>query len=140
MNTKLAFAGIAVAAMAVLAGCTGGVGGGGISGKVSRAGGGSAGGATVVACLVDDDCDTYSEAKAGSDGSYTVGKLGDGKGYVVLGLLDTNKDGEADYLGWYESVEEDPTVVKAPKSGVNFQLYELGQAKQQLKVLPKFLR
>ncbi|MER3443798.1 MAG: hypothetical protein C4333_06640 [Meiothermus sp.] len=126
--------------MAVLAGCTGSVGGGGISGKVSRAGGGSAGGTTVIACLVEDECATHSEAKAGSDGSYTVGNLSDGKSYVVVGLLDTNKDGEPDYVGWYESVEKEPTVVKAPKSGVNFQLYELSQAQQQLEMLPKFLK
>ncbi|WP_018466984.1 hypothetical protein [Calidithermus timidus] len=117
---KLAFAGIA--ALIVLAGCAGGIGGAGeISGKVSRSGGSSAG-ALVVACLVADDCATYGQATAAGDGSYKITGLGDGKEYYVLGFLDVNGDGNADYVGWYENVNADPTVVKPPKGGVNFTL------------------
>jgi hypothetical protein len=137
---KLVFAGIAV--MAMLAGCTGGAGGGvgpgEISGKVSRSGGSSAG-ALILACLVADECATYGQATAGGDGGYKITGLGDGKEYVVIGLLDVNGDGNADYVGWYENVNADPTVVKPPKGGVNFTLVAATGA-EKLGIVPRFLR
>lgn len=137
---KLAFAGIA--AMAMLAGCTGGIGGGvgagEISGKVSRSGGSSAG-SLIIACLVADDCATNGQATAGGDGSYKITGLSDGKEYVVLGFLDVNGDGSADYVGWYENVNADPTVVKPPKGGVNFTLVAANGA-EKLGIVSRFLR
>lgn len=135
---KRAFAGIALLIM--LAGCTGsvGVGAGEISGKVSRSGGSSAG-TLVVACLVADDCATYGQATAAGDGGYKITGLSDGKEYVVLGLLDINGDGTYDYVGWYENVNADPTVVKPPKSGVNFTLVAATGA-EKIGIMSKFIR
>lgn len=134
---KLAFVGIA--ALTMLAGCTGGgVGSGEISGKVSRAGGSSAG-ALVVACLVADECNTYGQATAGGDGSYKITGLRDGSEYVVFGFLDANNDGNVDYVGWYERPNAEPTVVKPPKGGVDFTLVA-GAGIRRPEIVSKFLR
>jgi hypothetical protein len=102
-------------------GSRGGVGSGEISGRVSLSGG-SAAGTQVIACCVADECATMGQTTASGDGGYRITGLRDGEDYVVLGFLSTDGDEEAEYAGWYERVDREPTLVRPPRTGVDFQL------------------
>jgi hypothetical protein len=134
---KKLFAGLAGALVLAMTACGGGGAGGSvpgdaIQGKVSLPGG-SAKGTQVIACTLEGDtCNLGGTAEAGSDGSYRITGLKSSQKYVVLGLLDTNNDGEPDYGGVYGG-STNPTQVSPPKGDVNFTLSAGSSQSQSLR-------
>lgn len=100
-------------------GGSGGIADDAIQGKVTRQGG-SAQGATVVACNTADDCATGGVGEATANGDYRIGGLRPGQKYVVIAFLDTNGDQQPDLGGIYGG--QNPIEVSPPKGGVDIAL------------------